>query len=235
MPDPIYLNPLVPPTNCIPSTYPSLVAGMAQYLQVIFNGAYSFFNFGAATPAADQQDRPWIRTTSTGVPLGLYYHYNGKWVRSGSYPVGTVVAYTGPGPGSANFDSSGKGIAGTEGEGWLVANGQNGTPDLRNRFLAGGDTYASGAWTTNVGAPLTENVAVGGLSTVRLVTGQLPQLTEALPRVTGDGSVGGFRWGGGTTIADYTIKIGPNTDDQDRVAIIPPFQAVGFLIWNPFI
>lgn len=234
MPDPFYLNPLVPPTNCIPSTYPDLVSGMAQYLQVIFNGAYSFFNYGAVTPAADQQDRPWIRTTSTGIPLGLYIFWNGRWTRSGTYPVGTVISYIGDAESSANFDATGKGIAGTEGEGWLFCNGQNGTPDLRNRFLAGGDTY-SGSWSSNVGAPLNENVSVGGQSTVRLVTGQIPQFTEALPRVTGDGSVGGFRWGGGTTIADYTIKIGPNSDDQDRVGIIPPFVAVGWLVWNPFV
>jgi hypothetical protein len=40
---------------------------------------------------------------------------------------------------AANFDSTGKGIAGTEREGWAICNGNNGAEDLRGYFLVGYD------------------------------------------------------------------------------------------------
>jgi microcystin-dependent protein len=49
--------------------------------------------------------------------------------------------------------------------GWLLCDGTNSTPDLRNRFLVGaGDTYAVGA--------------TGGADTVALSTGELPSHTH---------------------------------------------------------
>lgn len=51
--------------------------------------------------------------------------------------------------------------------GWVVCNGSNGTPDLRNRFIVGaGSTYAV--------------AATGGADSVTLTTAQLPSHTHGL-------------------------------------------------------
>jgi len=60
-------------------------------------------------------------------------------------PIGSVVAISGQI--DTRFDASGKGLEGTETEGWAICNGQNRTPDLRNRFLVGaGDEYNQHAY-----------------------------------------------------------------------------------------
>lgn len=53
----------------------------------------------------------------------------------GMVPPGGVLMQSG----SLNnhYDSSGKGIRGTPYEGWAVCNGENGTPDLQDRFIVG--------------------------------------------------------------------------------------------------
>jgi microcystin-dependent protein len=56
--------------------------------------------------------------------------------------------------------------------GWLLCDGTNSTPDLRNRFLVGaGDTYAVGA--------------TGGANTVALSTSELPAHTHTFSGTTG--------------------------------------------------
>jgi microcystin-dependent protein len=59
--------------------------------------------------------------------------------------------------------------------GWALCNGQNGTPDLRDRFIVGaGTTYAVGA--------------TGGANTVTLTTSQIPSHTHTISGSTGDQS-----------------------------------------------
>ncbi|MCG8319176.1 MAG: hypothetical protein MI921_06715 [Cytophagales bacterium] len=53
----------------------------------------------------------------------------------GMTPPGGVIMFHGETSGV--FDGSGKGVAGTPYEGWAICNGQNGTPDLRGRFIVG--------------------------------------------------------------------------------------------------
>ncbi|MET0391598.1 MAG: hypothetical protein ABW019_00600 [Chitinophagaceae bacterium] len=50
-------------------------------------------------------------------------------------PRGGIIMYTGTY--SSLFDATGKGKSATNVEGWAVCNGQNGTPDLRGRFVVG--------------------------------------------------------------------------------------------------
>lgn len=58
--------------------------------------------------------------------------------------------------------------------GWLLCNGSNGTPDLRDRFIVGaGSTYAV--------------AATGGAATVALSTAELPSHTHTFSGTTGGG------------------------------------------------
>lgn len=49
-------------------------------------------------------------------------------------PKGGIIMYDGS---VANFDVTGLGLSGKGLKGWALCNGQNGTPDLRGRFIAG--------------------------------------------------------------------------------------------------
>ena len=44
------------------------------------SGNYSLVNFGSTTPAAEDQDKPWVRTLVDGSPDRLYIYFNGNWV-----------------------------------------------------------------------------------------------------------------------------------------------------------
>lgn len=73
---------------------------------------------------------------------------------------GSIVAWYGTPTGL--FDATGKGIDGTIMSGWAIANGNNGTPNLVDKFIIGaGNTYAMGA--------------TGGEATTTLTGSQLPE------------------------------------------------------------
>lgn len=238
MPETIILNPLTPPTTCIPNTYGDLIAGVAQYIQAIFNPAYALFNYGANTPAPDQQNRPWIRLAANGQSLGIYNYYNGAWRRDGgSLQVGDVVAMSGPGESSEFYDSSGKGIVATSGEGWQIANGQNGSIDLRNRFIAGGVSYSGGSWVTNVD-PSAPNSGSGGRGSITLNRGQIPQLQASLNRGSLTGNGGGFVYGFKNGQNDFVITIGNGQALPDGIGNpvynTPFYYALAWKQWMPY-
>ena len=66
---------------------------IAQYLRAIFSGNEA--NTGSSTPAAEDRDKPWLRTNSDGTPDGVWFFYNGYWVKQHSDFVGKVVMYEG--------------------------------------------------------------------------------------------------------------------------------------------
>lgn len=78
----------------------------------------------------------------------------------GMVPPGGIVMFFGDI--DAAFDPKGKGIAQTPYEGWQLCNGENGSPDLRGRFVAG----AGGAYAVGV---------EGGADTVSLTQDQMPE------------------------------------------------------------
>jgi hypothetical protein len=229
----LVLNPLTPPPGtCIPGNAADLLAFSAQYLQIVQRSATSTTTsvvIGSSTPDVSDQDKPWVRTTADGIPLGEYLFYNGKWVRTAPYPVGTIMNYNGP---ASAFDGTGKGIAGTATDAWFLCNGSNGAPDLRNRFVAGGASYTSG-WITSVDSQ-NLNSQTGGRDRITIQNSNLPQLTADFAAATDTGNstqafVRGNKPDGGAHITD-TITNGAN----DPIFPIPPFYALAFMMWNPY-
>jgi microcystin-dependent protein len=79
----------------------------------------------------------------------------------GLCPPGTVIMFHGEITNPANFEASGAGVKGSPYEGWQLCNGQNGSPDLRDRFIAGaGGSYIVGQ--------------TGGQDSVAISVGQMP-------------------------------------------------------------
>lgn len=122
----------VPAGTCIPGDIQSLVNLFTQYVTVQ-QVTDPTINTGPATPPASKQDRPWIRTDANGAPLGTWIFYGGRWVKDwGGMRAGAIVILDGISV--ASFD--GTGLA-TDGNwvGWALCNGNNGTSDLRDKFV----------------------------------------------------------------------------------------------------
>ncbi len=228
----LVLNPLTPPPGtCIPGTAEGLLAFSAQYLQIVQRSASltsTSVLYGNATPDVTDQDKPWYRTTTDGVAIGWYYYFNGKWVRSADFPVGTIFSFNGS---SALFDSSGKGIPGTSTDGYFLCNGSNGTPNLTDKFIVGGGRYVNGAWLTDVD-PAARAVSSGGRDRVVLNLGNLPALSADFAAGTAAGNSTQAFVRGNQPSGDHIVDtITPGNNDP--LFPIPPFYAFAYIIWLP--
>lgn len=125
--------------NSYPATPQQLMERLCQYMSVQFSETLAFFNFGETTPPPDRQDRPWFRTLA-GKPYGVWVFYNGQWIRDWGVPVGVQMSiYDLAAPA---FD--GTGLATDPGYvGWALCNGNNGTDDMRDRFILGYKDFAT--------------------------------------------------------------------------------------------
>lgn len=98
-------------------------------------------------------------TTLMGpVTMGQGLNVTGTITGIGMVPAGSIIMYGGS---ITYFDNNGTGVVGTAYQGWQLCNGNNGAPDLRNKFITGaGDQYALGN--------------TGGAATVTLQTTEMP-------------------------------------------------------------
>lgn len=102
-------------------------------------------------------------------------------------------------------------------EGWKLCNGQNGTPDLRNRFIVGaGDEYSVGD--------------TGGSNTVALTVDQIPQHNHSysyhttMDRVAGSSSQN--KYNVGSLESHTTGNAGGGQAHENR----PPYYALCFIM-----
>lgn len=77
------LQPLTLPFGTeFPGTPQALLELICQYIAVTGLNPFSGINFGDTEPAADERDRPWFKTDSSGNPIG-WYSWNGTaWTPS---------------------------------------------------------------------------------------------------------------------------------------------------------
>lgn len=242
MANPIIVSPdLVPdPDGCLPGTRQGMINFVAEYLNVMFGSQGgsnpSFIYTGSTAPSPEEQSGLWFRTESNGLPIGLFIFYNGKWIRTG-IPLYSIWFYEGP---ASNF-SSGKGLEGTQVDGFVLCNGENGSPDLRNKFPVGAAAYTS-QWVSNVDTDNPQS-REGGNAKVVLTRAQIPELPLPLP--IGTSATGGlqrFTYGNvGTSTGTYSGTIpgtgnGSNDDGLSPAAAhtnLPPWQAACFIQFNP--
>lgn len=146
-----------PDPNDCPVTFSDLVTLLNALAHGEIQGEIIPYVTGAATPAVDDQDKVWHRIDSIGRPLGAYVFYSGSWRKQYTANIGQVVMYSGD-PG---VDFAGAGHAGTVGgewDGWQLCSGENGSPNLSNKFVVGakmddlavGYPDGDGPWKTSV-------------------------------------------------------------------------------------
>jgi microcystin-dependent protein len=98
----------------------------------------------------------------------------------GLTPQAGIIMYSGS---TTNFITNGLGKVGTQLDGWALCNGNNGTPNLKGRFIAGYDP---------LDADYNAIGNLGGSKTVSLINTQLPPHTHLLsPDIRLEGSFDG--------------------------------------------
>lgn len=136
-----------------PACYPADMNGLAQQLTTggmlsgtIPDNAGGGVFVGQAQPSSANTTKVWFRVDAAGRPIGVYQFYNGNWRKVyTNVGLGEIRMWSGT---NAVFDSSGRGVVGGDMDGWALCNGQNGTPDLSNRFIVGSSQFAGG-WQSN--------------------------------------------------------------------------------------
>jgi len=222
---PIIVTPnlMADPDGCLPGTRQEMANFIATAITVSFGSSGSGTSYatvvtGSTTPAPEQQNSLWLKTEVSGRQIGWFTFFNGAWKRGG-FPILAYMQYQGP---SSVFDGTGKGNSGTQVEGFHLCNGQGGTPDLRNKFIIGANSYNT-AWVTNI-LGLGLDTTTGGESTVRLTKSNLPELTFTLPIGRGDGGSDRFQYGNTTNSGTYDRSIpgtGDGTDDPTGAPAVP--------------
>lgn len=124
---------------------------------------------------------------------------------TGSIPPGGIVMYSG----SVNAIPTG----------WYLCDGQNGTPDLRERFVIGAsDTISAGS--------------VGGSSAVTLNVSNLPSHSHTVSgvKIIENGKGGSLFISGEAEISTGEEFVSGETGDGEAIEIIPPYYALAFIM-----
>lgn len=106
------------------------------------------------------------------------------FVGRGITPVGGIIMYAGSTAGL--FDGTGLGIAGTKMEGWAICNNNNGTPDLRGRFVVG----ATMGEAANDGDYVYANSEQGGENEHTLTIAEMPKHNHDVSAACGRSNTG---------------------------------------------
>lgn len=110
---------------------------IAQYLRAIFSG--NELNTGSATPAAEDRNKPWLRTNSDGTPDGVWFFSGGFWLQKHETPIGAVILYEGTLGSIETFDGGESGaITSTTGAFWQEVTEMQGKSPMHPGTLASG-------------------------------------------------------------------------------------------------
>lgn len=214
-------------------------------------GPFIAYTIGSITPAIEDNDKAWVRLDNAGRPIGTYLFYNGTWRIQYSGRLGEVRFFSGD-P-TLYFDATGLGILGGVWDGFALANGQNGTADLSNTFIAtanmnssGGGTQYNSGWQSFV-----DGLAVlktGGAASQLLTNTQLPNIRVKLTgqsiydgnsSETDNKAIVGNNWGGSSktiTLGDFGSNPTPEDVSQTPVPqiplpIVPTFYALAATVF----
>lgn len=230
------------PEDC-PQTFGESVTLLNELVSAELQAEIIPYITGAATPDVDDQDKIWHRVDANGRPLGTYHFYNGNWRRQYTAGVGMVVMYSGD-P-AVDFSEAGhRGTIGGQWDGWNLCTGENGTPNLSDKFIVGakmddlsiGYPNGDGPWKTNVtGETTQEGAGVHEITLTEDNTYRPERATTKVARWEADGNtqnIAGNLYGTGTSV-DLVAGDAGNTD-PDPIPTLPPHYALAFAVFLGF-
>lgn len=229
-----------PPVDANPQTITQLVALLNTLVSSSMAGTFTPYIMQFATPATDDQDKLWARLDGSGRLMGLFKYYSGAWRRQFTGRPSQMALFNGN-P-ATYFDGTGLGIVSGEWDGWALANGANGTPNLSDRFLvigkiddSSGFNEGTGHWETHASGT---NHPTGGTATITLTdatTYQIPRSEIVVGRESADGNApnsGGGLYGSNISAGSINLQdadVGNLT--PTAIPILPPYYAMAICLW----
>ena len=167
------------PGYCYPSDPQRFLLDICRHIQAFLPGNYSTFVYGSTVPIAADREKPWI-DTSSGYPL-LRIYANGAWVTYQAFKTGDIIMFSGD---TDNIVAP-----------WYLCNGENGTPDLRDKFILG---WSSGRPVGTTGGEESHTLTQAELPAVTiplgvgsLSNGTAGAVTYVLPNASNDPTASG--------------------------------------------
>lgn len=235
----------MPDPEAAPLNITQLVTLLNTLVSSTIFGSYIPYVIQHSEPGPDDRDKAWIFTDTQGRPveIRIWWDNSGAWRRVYNGMLGEVRMYNGD-P-SVDFDTDGLGKVGETYDGWHLCNGRDGTPDLSDRFMiaghmnnAGGHVGYDDGWQTAISN--VDDEKTGGNRDITLTdetTWQPARPAITARRHTADGNApdaSGVLLGTGTAATQITLNGGEAVEgrsDPDAISIIPPFIAIGYIIF----
>lgn len=228
------------PDDC-PLTFLELVTLLNQLVSGSIVANITPYIRQAATPSVDQQTLIWHKIDVDGRPLGTYVFYGGAWRKQYSGNIGEIVFYSGD-PGVDFAESGGKGTIGGDWDGWQICNGNNGSPNLSDKFIVGakmddqGIGYpTNGPWKTTVGGTTQQSGGQKDITLTDDTTFQKPNDAIQMSNWQADGNSqnsGGGLWGLGSGHTLLPADAGNET--PDAIPTLPPYYALALVVFQGY-
>lgn len=232
------------PAGTCPTTIDDLIQLFRDITTAEVSGSYLPYVLGSSTPQVEDQDKAWIRLDAAGRPLGTFLYYAGSWRRQYNGKFNEVTMFNGN-P-AIFFDGTGRGLTTSEWDGWSLCNGQNGTPNLSDKFIVaahlddsgGVSGYVSG-WRTTV-----EGSALGTGGQVEVTLDATNTYRPAVDAIIVDrfdagaardvaGKVFGIE--DGTSTYDYElVPADAGQTSPDPIPTLPPYFALAYVIFTGY-
>lgn len=250
----IVAQPLTYPSDLLspPPDTNSFIQACADYTLYFLPADYRLCISGSNNnpPGPENRNKVYFKSNVSGVPNGTWFMYNGSWrlIYSG-LPYELRFFLNSP---TTAFDSTGLGLLGTRWDGWAICNGQNGTPDLRDKFLLSGN-YAEAAFgwytlllnpvPTTSGGTITSPAQAsgspsGGSGAISLTVYNLPAINCSIP--LSPNTAGGSQYyacsipdgaesPGGPVGETFVTAVGSGSTPS--IDIVPPYIAAGLAMF----
>ena len=229
-----------PALSVNPANFSEAVELLNDYVQTTVAPGATTYIVSETAPSGLDQDKLWVKIKpGNGVPVGLFFYWNGYWRRVDQPRPFSIHIFSGD-P-STYFDSNGQGYRGVDYDGYVLMNGGTpGIPDLTDRFIVAGGAYTAGAWTSKV----TDNATalpLGGTyeRTFSIGDANLPSIDIGGSQLV---DLSGANEADQDVIIDdhhstnpnkqHTVHLaGQNPPDPITLNIIPPFYAMAYIMW----
>lgn len=230
------------PEEC-PVTFQDVITLLNALIRGSLDGDFIPYVTGAATPAVDDQDKVWHRLDAQGRPIGAYVYYSGSWRKQYTASIGQISYYNGD-PDVDFGETGGRGTVGGEWDGWQLCNGENGSPNLSDKFIVGakmddlstGYPNGDGPWTTGVSGESTQEgagvheITLNADNTFRLQTDAVTLGYWQADGNTPNAAAGLIGRAGGGSDFDL-IDADAGKEEPDAIPTLPPYYALALVVF----
>jgi hypothetical protein len=208
-------------------------------------GSYLPYVIQHDTPDTNNRNKAWIELDTQGRPISTKIFWHGSWRRIYNGMLGEIRMFSGDPSNTQLWQESGRGQPGEIYDGWAICNGNNGTPDLSDRFIIGahmnnhdhpGYSTPDGGWVSWISN--TEAEHEGGVRDITLDkdnTYRAPIEELKVGKWAADtnahSSTGQMFGDVSATSGENRVIIDADEGNTEPPAIstIPPFIAMGFI------